>query len=519
MDRFADQYVSVCMPSMRVGTLTQEIMDQIKRVRKTGFTVAPEAGTDRLREVINKGISEADLMETCRNAFALGWNLIKLYFMIGLPTETWDDVEAIVDLARKAKNEAGPLSKRVQINVSVGTFVPKPHTPFQWERQLTIEESKERIDKLKKLLPRKGFKLKWHDPQQSYMEGVFSRGDRRLSFLVETAWRSGVRLDGWSEHYRLENWQQAAKECGIDLDSYLLARDPNKVLPWDHLDSGVDKEFLVQELQNAFARVYTPDCRTQGCQKCGLCDFKTIFPIVHSPGKVTSPDREKILVHDRSEQGGESTFSCRVHYTRLGSSRFYSHLEILQLVFRALTRAGVHVLYSQGFNPSPRVSFSPALPVGMESEVEYFDMDLPGPIENLDEVVTRLNKELPSGMRVIQIGTKPDKEPEALLTNYSVSLANEMTDEQKTRIEKFLSEKSFIIKRVRKKKTREVDIRPLVSSIELEGNVIYLELLSFQGKAGVNPKEILKEVVGVTDEDALLAGMKKNAIAIFSPNA
>ena len=210
MDRFADRYVSVSMPSMRVGTLTPEIMNQIKRVRKTGFTVAPEAGTDRMREVINKGISEEDLLITCRNAFGMGWNLIKFYFMIGLPTETWEDIDAIVELAGKARQEAGPNQKRVQINVSVGTFIPKPHTPFQWERQLTLAEARERIDRLKARLPRRGFKLKWQDPSQSMIEGVFSRGDRRLSRLIETAWQAGVRFDGWSEHYRLENWQEAA---------------------------------------------------------------------------------------------------------------------------------------------------------------------------------------------------------------------------------------------------------------------------------------------------------------------
>lgn len=178
MDRFADEYISVSMPSMRVGTLTPEIIEQIKRVRKTGFTVAPEAGTDRMREVINKGITEEDLLATCRDAFGAGWNLIKFYFMIGLPTETEEDVDGIVELAKKARAAAGG-GGRAQINVSVATFIPKPHTPFQWHEQLSLEEAKARLQRLKQLLPRKGFKLKWHDAHTSFMEGVFSRGDRR----------------------------------------------------------------------------------------------------------------------------------------------------------------------------------------------------------------------------------------------------------------------------------------------------------------------------------------------------
>ena len=519
MDRFAEQYVSVSMPSMRVGTLTPEVMDQIKRVRKTGFTVAPEAGTDRLREVINKGITEADLMETCRNAFAMGWKLIKFYFMIGLPTETWEDVEAIVDLARKARMEAGPSARRVQINVSVGTFVPKPHTPFQWEPQLTLAESRDRINRLKSLLPRKGFKLKWHDPEQSFMEGVFSRGDRRLSFLIETAWKSGVRLDGWSEHYRLENWRRAAEVCGLDLDSYLHARDQGKPLPWDHLDSGVDRSFLVQEYRNALEQIYTPDCRTDGCQKCGLCDFKTISPVIHSAKKGTT--EEKGLLSEDNRRAGENdkVFFCRVHYTRLEDSRFFGHLEILQLIFRALTRAGVPVLYSQGFNPSPRVSFSPALPVGMESEAEFFDIALPQPLSNQEEAITSLNRELPAGMRVTAIGIKPDKEPDSLLVKYAVTLLNTLTEEQQGNIARFLAEDSHIIERARKNKRGELDIRPLVFSLETEDTIVIMKLVSIQGKAGMSPRGILTEVAGLSDEDVLLARMKKIAVTNFSANA
>lgn len=519
MDRFADQYVSVSMPSMRVGTLTQEIMDQIKRVRKTGFTVAPEAGTDRLREVINKGISEADLLETCRNAFAMGWNLIKFYFMIGLPTETWEDIEAIVDLARKARNEAGPSARRVQINVSIGTFVPKPHTPFQWERQLTLAESRDRINRLKSLLPRKGFKLKWHDPEQSYMEGVFSRGDRRLSSLIETAWRSGVRLDGWSEHFHLENWQQAAEQIGMDLDFYLQARSKEKPLPWDHLDCGVDREFLLQEYRNALEQKYTPDCRTQGCQKCGLCDFKTIFPVVHSVKQV-APEEQNLLPEDEKKgDADDRVFHARVHYTRLGDSRFFSHLEILQLIFRALTRAGVSVLYSQGFNPSPRISFSPALPVGMESEIEYFDMALPGPLLNPGEVAMRLDKELPPWMRITGIDAKPDSEPEALLVDYTLTLVNPLTDEQQSNIDKFLVCDMHVVERVRKGKRRQLDIRPLLFSLAADGTAMTMSIVCVQGKAGISPKDILKEVAGLSDEDVLLARIKKKAATIFSANA
>ena len=250
MDRLVKDRVSVSMPSMRVGTLTPEIMDQIKRVRKSGFTLAPEAGTDRLRQVINKGINEEDLLATSKAAFELGWKLLKFYFMFGLPTETDEDLEAIPLLAQKALQSAGKGGGR-RINISAATFVPKPHTPFQRERQLNAEEGFARIDFLKKALRGKSLQLKWHDPRQSFIEGVMSRGDRRLADLIEEAWQKGARLDAWNEHFRLETWRAAAEARGIDLDNYLRRREDDEPLPWDHLDSGVDPEFIKAERKKA----------------------------------------------------------------------------------------------------------------------------------------------------------------------------------------------------------------------------------------------------------------------------
>ncbi|GAB4345015.1 MAG: TIGR03960 family B12-binding radical SAM protein [Desulfobulbaceae bacterium] len=519
MDRFADRYVSISMPSMRVGTLTGQIMEEIRRVRKTGFTVAPEAGTDRLREVINKGITEADLLETCRNAFELGWNLIKFYFMIGLPTETWEDVEGIVELARKARREAGPGPGRAQINVSVGTFVPKPHTPFQWERQLSVDESRERIERLKKLLPRKGFKLKWHDPEQSCMEGVFSRGDRRLSSLIERAWRNGVRLDGWSEHYRLENWRKAAVETGIDLDSYLQARDPDKPLPWEHLESGVDRDFLLRERTRAFERQYTPDCRDGRCGKCGLCDFKTLRPVVHRPEE--RGGQPPVSGSGRKPKGSQSdkTFSYRVQYSRRGDSRFFSHLEILQLIFRAVSRAGIEVMHSRGFNPSPKISFSPALSVGTESEVEYFDMDLAAPLSDPSSVIDRLNDQFPPGMRIREITVKPKKEPEAVLVEYVVTLSRPLDEARQRNVASFLAADSFPVEQVRKKKRRSLDIRPLVRDLAEQDGRLVLKLVRREGTAGTNPGEVLRKVVGFSDKEALQARVLKRSVTVFSTSA
>jgi radical SAM family uncharacterized protein/radical SAM-linked protein len=520
MDRFAGSYVSVSMPSMRVGTLTPDIMRQVRRVRKTGFTVAPEAATERLRAVINKDITEEDLLATCRNAFALGWKLIKFYFMIGLPTETREDIEAMVHLVRKARETAGAAAKNVQINVSVGTFVPKPHTPFQWERQISLPESRERIQLLKELLPRRGFRLKWHDPRQSYLEGVFSRGDRRLSHLVEQAWRNGLRLDGWSEHFRLAGWQEAARQLGMDLDRYLQALDPEKPLPWDHLDSGVDREFLLLERDNALAGKYTPDCRTEGCRHCGLCDFKTIMPVVDRHGENAAEGPRPGSGGARGAGGGQGPgFSYRVRYTRTGDSRFFSHLEVLQLIFRVLARAGIPVLFSQGFNPTPRVSFSPALPVGMESEAEYFDIETEAPLGDAGKCVRDLNREMPPGMAVLEVGPVPHSAARGSITSYDVRLPAPLSTDRQEKIAGFLAGTSFVIRRTRKNKTREVDIRPLVERLEFAGDRMTFDLISYHGKAGTNPREILLHAAGLGDDEALLARIRKTKIADFYANS
>ncbi len=514
MDRFAGEFVSVSMPSMRVGTLTPQIIEQIQRVRKSGFTVAPEAGTDRLREVINKGIREEDLLATCKDAVEAGWGLIKMYFMVGLPTETMDDVLAIGDLVQKSR-EAGGSGKRIRVNVSVGTFVPKPHTPFQWQPQISMAEAKERCLSIKDSLPRKGTTLKYHDVQVSFLEGVFSRGDRRLSSLIEQAWRDGCRFDGWSEHFNLGRWQEIATKLGVDLDAYLAGRDLNQPLPWDHIDCGVSRKFLEKEWERALEQVYTEDCRKGACHGCGLCDFKEVKPITASkteenPQVNCGTIREK--TSDR--QGGERLkFRYRFSYSRLGDSRFYGHLELLQLVFRVLHRVGLPVLFSQGYNPSPKVSFSQALPVGLESMVEFFEVELAEMISHDNEVIASLNRELPKTIRVTSLefmGNKK-KPPADCRVTYQISFPFELDDKIKKKINDFLAEKSWLVEKFRKGKRKSLDIRPLVIEVKPKERSLDLLLFHPHGKAGTTPFEFLEKVCGLEKEEVLLSRVIKTS--------
>lgn len=512
MDRFAGEFVSVAMPSMRVGTLTPEIMEQVKRVRKTGFTLAPEAGSERLRRVINKGITEEDLIATCSDAFSLGWRLIKFYFMIGLPTETDEDIEEIIRLVKKAlaTRGSGPAKGKRKINVSIGTFVPKPHTPFQWQRQLSIEESTEHIRRLQKGLPVKGCNLRYHSPKISFLEGVFSRGDRRLARLIEAAWRGGARLDGWDEHFSLSGWEKAAGISQINLDDYLAARDLNEPLPWQHLQTGVDLQFLKDELEKAVTEHYTPDCRYHACQKCGLCDFKTIQPIVckRRSDSLQAPETVSTQTAKSREAGSTSGhkghFKYLVHYSRTGNICFLGHLEILQTVFRGLRRASIATNFSEGFNPSPKISFGPALPVGTESLAEYFIMDLPFPLKDSAAAAERLNDCLPPGLTVSRIELHSGGVPQRLEVSYTLTLPRKISDREKIKVEEFVKSTKLMVDKTRKGKTREIDIRPLVLSLSIpSSDTVEMKMLSASAQPGIKPLEALTKILELESAESL----------------
>ncbi len=509
MDRLATERVSVSMPSMRVGTLTPEIMAQIKRVRKTGFTLAPEAGTDRLRRVINKGITEEDLMATCQAAFGLGWKQLKLYFMFGLPTETMGDVEAIAALASKARAIAP--GGRALINVSVATFVPKPHTPFQWEPQLSMAEGYARIDLLKGRLRGRGLNLKWNDPRMSFLEGVLARGDRRLTPVVIEAWRRGARLDAWSDHFALARWQEAASACGIELDGYLAGRDHDEPLPWQHLDVGVSPTFFAEEYAKALAEAYTPDCRVHGCQQCGLCDFKTIRPVVcrrPESGEVVGVAGPPAPTA-AGEKSAPPTFHpvYQINYSRLGDGRFLSHLELLQLFFRALRRVRLPLAYSQGFNPTPKVAFSPALPVGTESRVEYLRCETTMPLTDLDRLVQELNAQLPVFIRVQGIALAGGAPAARTVSGYSIRLER---PPDPARLENFMQASAVPVTLVRKGEQRTLDIRPFVLKLTMAADhSLELELLSGQSLAGVKPMEVVATVLQLDVDEARLARVVK----------
>ncbi|MBF0572630.1 MAG: TIGR03960 family B12-binding radical SAM protein, partial [Desulfamplus sp.] len=395
--------ISISLPSVRAGKLNSHLMKIIKKVKKTGFTIAPEAGSQRLRDVINKNITEEDIFTTVKSAFELGWRNIKLYFMNGLPTETPEDIEAIADMAKRLAKIKTTGKGNSTINISFASFIPKAHTPFERCSQIHPDKAMENLNFLKQTLRHPGINIKWQHPKMSLLEGVWARGDRRLSGVLVKAWELGCRLDGWSDMFRFDLWEQAFDECGVDPYFYTTReREKDEVLPWSHIDCGISDKFIRDEFDRAMASELTQDCREHGCIGCGICDFKNIKPILfqsngdtkskiqehenieHSemeadelenrdktPIQVKSYDNNKKKVDDSGNYSKITIF-----YSKLGKAKHFGHLELAKIIRRAIRRAGLKVKYSTGFSPVMKISFDNPLPVGMESEEEFFSIQV-----------------------------------------------------------------------------------------------------------------------------------------------
>lgn len=515
MQRYAAERVAVSFPSLRVGSLTQDLVEEVVKVRKTGFTLAPEAGTERMRRVINKGISEADLIDNARSVFAAGWRVIKLYFMIGLPTETREDVLGIAELAAQVKRSGRGVGHGGDVTVSVGSFVPKPHTPFQWEPQISYEAIRERQRFLRDELKRRKLAFKWHDAHLSFLEGVFARGDRRLSQVLLRARALGCRFDGWGEHADFTKWQQAFHGAGIDPEWYLRRRTFDEILPWAHLDSRISHDFLRQEAEAALAGTLTGDCRDGVCTDCGVCDGETVRMRLHEPGGGGAC--QSVAVSPGTSEGEHEVPAVRVRlrFSKTGAMSLLSHLEMIHLFTRAVRRGGIPIRYSQGFHPHPKFSFATALSVGIESWAEYLDMEL-DPGMGADQVRTALNLSLPRGMEVLAAEEIPLRSESlsviTVATRYRLIFPEGLVKDLPGCAEAFLGKDSCLYSRIKKGKTSELDLRRELLELTVVDDM--LELVIVRGK----PREFAMVITGLSEE--ALAGMRieKHAV-IFRDDA
>ncbi len=513
MDTQARKNVAVSLPSLRVDSLRPALIDQIKRVRKTGFTLAPEAGNDRMRRVINKGLTQEDILQMATAVYGAGWNLIKLYFMIGLPMEEEDDLQDIVNLAREVIRCGGKGERKHRLNVSVATFVPKAHTPFMWSPQISLTESKKRLRFIRDALRGSRVRVKWNHPEMSWLEGIFARGDRRLSKTVIRAWKQGARFDAWSEHFKLELWEEALQATGIDPGFYLhRERSMRETMPWDHINSGVSTSFLIKEWHRAEKGQVTPDCR-HGCLECGVCDHKAIDPVIFNGWNGTSRNvaDEPLPPHPSKAR------RYRLSFTKLDRARYLSHLELVRVFIRAFNRSGINLVYSKGFHPMPKLSFAYALPVGTESMEETVDIEFTND-KSPSRLMEELNCQLPKGIAVTSVKELPPGQKRAKLeeSHFLITLNGIRLERQLA--EKFVKSKYFPIKKITRKGERVINARALVKTLDLVSpNSIRLVLKHGEGPE-LKPMDIVRGVFSLSENQWHRMKIIKTAQVLSHPS-
>jgi radical SAM family uncharacterized protein/radical SAM-linked protein len=475
----ADQRVSIGLPSLRIDTFSVGLAQKVQRVRKSGLTFAPEAGSQRLRDVINKGVTEEDLLEAARAAFAAGWHTLKLYFMIGLPTETDEDLQAIADLvrevARVGRETMGNRAGRMRINVSISTLVPKAFTPFQWEGQIPRAEILRRQGHLRGAIRDRQVSVACHEAEGSVVEAALARGGRQTAQAILNAYRAGAVLDAWGEHFSYLRWERAFADAGMDLETEATRTfDPAQRLPWEHIDAGVSREFLLQERRRALQEAaLTADCRNGDCLGCGMrrltgADGCPVCTETTDPPAPTASARPPAL----SASGAPVRPYVMLRLARRGGARFLGHLDEARAMDRALRRSGLPVAYSEGFNPRAKLSFGPPLPVGAESEAELCALELTRPVAP-EEIVRRLRPQMPPGLELLTVvpGHRGRRSPLADLqwAEWEVTLAGAPATDVSRAVADLLDASEVVVNRRTKSGEGPCDIRPGIEHLAIVG--------------------------------------------------
>lgn len=511
MEKLAEKKISLSLPSLRPKGLSSNIVESIIKVRKTGFTLVPEAGTDRLRRVINKKMEDDDIREASQNAFSQGWRLLKMYFMVGLPTEKDEDLEGIVNLIQEVVRIGQKILKSApQINLSVSSFIPKPHTPFQWLRMEDESNLREKYRFLESKLRRyPSVKLKGHPLKNAILEAVFSRGDRKLNRVLHQSWRGGARFDSWNDLFRFQTWEKGFEQEHLDYHLYLSSINTDTRLPWDHVDTGVKKSFLLEELNKARKEEYTPSCLDDSCGTCQGCVFPHLLERTFTEEVKIEPSQEIPLGKELEE-----VVRYRVFYSKRQSARFISHIDVSNIIQRAFRRAGIRVVHTKGFHPKMSISYLPALPLGMEGRAECFEFKSRFLFKE-DEFISLMNSCLPSGIRILGLerreGIKStlNKEIETLV--YSVDLkSREMMSAMRDQTERILSDSDYysrIEKRVKESLTKIHDESIQEKVIDRKEGKLFLHLKHSLQKS-IRPQEIVENIFGLKNPTFIMAREK-----------
>jgi len=534
--RLAKDRVALSFPSLRVSGLSARLATAVSETRKTGFTVAPEAGTQAMRDRINKNLTESDIFEGILAAYRAGWDLIKLYFMIGLPFESDADVIGIAELADRivaavrAEPDYRGRRRKFQVNLSVASFIPKAHTPFQWAGMDVTETLTRKMGMLRQHLRSREVRLKWHDPRLSRLEAILSRGDRRLTPVILVAWQSGARFDGWDECFRPDRWDAAFERCRVDPSVYLAPVAPGRELPWGHIDLGASAAFLRGEWAAAGEGRVTPACGVRPalvadgaaptrCMACGAgCDI---------PAMRVRREQNVTALAEMSRRAAEvaasmtditaaaaTTQRYRFTFTKLDSAAWLSHLDLVRTMQRILRRSGLPLSYTQGFHPRPRVSFGPALGVGVGGERELVDVWLGAAFDG-ESALAALNAVSIEGVAFVGMEALPEDAPSidrwAGIARFRIDVpAAELVDDAsaltgvreerlealRVHIQRLLVQETLsVVDRRPGKEGRLREVRPLVLAADAteSGQTVELSFTTFVGPAGaVRPEEWLE---------------------------
>ena len=516
------KHTNISLPSLRIDAFSLDVMSKVQDVKKSSLTFAPEAGSQRLRDVINKGLTEEVILRGATMAFQGGWSRVKLYFMLGLPTETEEDIRGIAELSNKiaaAYFETVPKEKRangsVQIVASTSFFVPKPFTPFQWAPQCTEEEFIEKAYQtrhaISEQLNQKRIKYNWHEADASVMEGVLARGDRRLSQVIRKVYERGGFYDAWSEYYDHARWVETIRECGLSVAFYTSRhREPDEIFPWDFIDCGVTKEFLKREWLKAQTEQISENCKLK-CQGCGaarfgggICTEPRDTELPQKTAEAKPPQESAKPAPQDPKPAKIPNIRLRIKFTKHGAIRFIGHLDVMRFFQKAIRRAGIDVAYTGGYSPHQIMSFAAPLGVGAESNGEYMDIEVRS-LTSCEDVMQRLNESCVPGIRITGVYVLPEEAGNAMASvaaaSYTVRFAPgkapgiDMTQV----LPRFLEKESIIITKEGKRGPREVDIRPGIYSCHWEQDALHL-LVDASSAGNIKPAQILEALLRDYDE-------------------
>lgn len=491
-NKLAIKQASVSLPSLRVGSVDESIYEYVSKIRKSGITIAIETASSKMKAIINKNISEEEIIDTIKLGIKYGWKRFKLYFMIGLPLETDEDIDAINELI----NRIAGMFRNIRFNISVSPFVPRPFTPFQWCEQINPDELEKRIEKIRKGVFGRNIEMSFREKEITFLEGIFARGDEQLNQMILQAYNKGARLDEWSEHFNFTIWKEAAEETEINLFDFLKGKRPDEYLPWDFIHTKVSRGFLEREYLAAEKYKYTLDCREDECTRCNACDGK-IAGIKKRKAKIEKTEsifqkRQKKIVHNSMVRRIKLFFA----YTVTKDYQYLSHLRIINLLNYGMRRSNVDFVYTQGFNPKIKSAYGPPKPVGVYSNMEIMEAFVSSKPD--DNILDVMNGVMPKGIQfyymkeLISDKMSIIKQLNRLNMVFKLPISNIIENN----INNFLLAKDFIIKRKKEGKITEINVRNYIDDIERGDNLIRV-ILKYNTVGNIKFDEIMKNIIGL----------------------